>query len=123
MPRFSGIALTNVHSLGSKAFGGGELSFYGYRDATTTLPITMSLDNVVLDGGPVASAQPHFGGPASNPGAVHFTFKGGPVSFFDQLTESAANDVQLQGRPGPGAPLQCDDAFIAYHSVLPDSPI
>ncbi|MCW2038671.1 glycoside hydrolase family 28 protein [Xanthomonas campestris] len=123
LPRFSGIALTNVHSLGSKAFGGGELSFYGYRDATTTLPITMSLDNVVLDGGPVAFAQPHFGGPASNPGAVHFTFKGGPVSFFDQLTESAANDVQLQGRPGPGAPLQCDDAFIAYHSVLPDSPI
>ncbi|WAH66291.1 diffusible signal factor-reguated family 28 glycoside hydrolase [Xanthomonas hortorum] len=123
LPNFSGIALTNVHSLGSKAFGGGELSFYGYRDATTTLPITLSLDNVVLEGGPISFAKPHFGGPASNPGATHFTFKGGPVSFFDQLSESVPNDVQLQGKPGPGTPLQCNDAFIAYHSVLPDSPI
>ncbi|PPT42426.1 polygalacturonase [Xanthomonas arboricola] len=123
LPSFNGIALTNVHSLGSKAFGGGELSFYGYRDATTTLPITLSLDNVVLEGGPISFAQPHFGGPASNPGATHFSFKGGPVSFFDQLSESVPNDVQLQGKPGPGTPLQCNDAFIAYHSVLPDSPI
>ncbi|WAT16126.1 glycoside hydrolase family 28 protein [Xanthomonas fragariae] len=123
LPKFSGIALTNVHSLGSKAFGGGELSFYGYRGANSTLPITISLDNVVLDGGPVSFAQPHFGGPASNPGATHFTFKGGPVSFYDQLTESVGNDVQLQGKPGPGAPLQCNDAFISYHSVLTDSPI
>ncbi|MEG8126186.1 glycoside hydrolase family 28 protein [Xanthomonas hortorum pv. gardneri] len=123
LPNFSGIALTNVHSLGSKAFGGGQLSFYGYRDATTTLPITLSLDNVVLEGGPISFAKPHFGGPASNPGATHFTFKGGPVSFFDQLSESVPNDVQLQGKPGPGTPLQCNDAFIAYHSVLPDSPI
>ncbi|MFC0153007.1 glycoside hydrolase family 28 protein [Xanthomonas dyei] len=123
LPQFNGIALSNVHSLGSTTLGAGELSFYGYRDASTTLPITISLDNVVLEGGKVSFAQPHFGGPASNPGATHFTFKGGPVSFYDQLTESVPNDVQLQGKPGPGAPLQCNDAFIAYHSVLPDSPI
>lgn len=123
IPQFHGISLSNVHSLGSTTLGGGELSFYGYRDASTTRPITISLDNVVLEGGKVSFAQPHFGGPASNPGAVHFTFKGGPVSFYDQLTESVPNDVQLQGKPGPGAPLQCNDAFIAYHSVLADSPI
>ncbi|MCS3744833.1 polygalacturonase [Xanthomonas arboricola] len=122
-PQFSGISLSHVHSLGSTTLGGGELSFYGYRDAGTTRPITISLDNVVLEGGKVSFAQPHFGGPASNPGATHFTFKGGPVSFYDQLTESVPNDVQLQGKPGPGTPLQCNDAFIAYHSVLPDSPI
>lgn len=122
-PQFDGISLSNVHSLGSTTLGGGELSFYGYRDAGTTRPITISLDNVVLEGGKVSFAQPHFGGPASNPGATHFTFKGGPVSFYDQLTESLPNDVQLQGKPGPGTPLQCNDAFIAYHSVLPDSPI
>ncbi|MEA5124244.1 glycoside hydrolase family 28 protein [Xanthomonas floridensis] len=123
LPQFTGISLSNVHSLGSTTLGGGELSFYGYRDASTTLPITISLDNVVLEGGKITFAQPHFGGPASNPGATHFTFNGGPVSFYDQLTSSMPNDVQLQGTPGPGAPLQCNGAFIALHSVLPDSPI
>ncbi|QJD67929.1 glycoside hydrolase family 28 protein [Xanthomonas campestris pv. badrii] len=123
IPQFTNISLTNVHSLGSTTFGGGELSFYGYRDATTTRPITISLDNVVLEGGKITFAQPHFGGPSSNPGATHFSFKGGPVSFYDQLTPSASNDVQLQGTPGPGTPLQCNDAFIALHTVLPDSPI
>jgi len=122
IPKFNGISLSNVHSLGSTTLGGGELSFYGYRDATTS-PITLSLDNVVLEGGNITFAQPHFGGPASNPGATHFSFKGGPVSFYDQLTESAPDQVQLQGKPGQGAPLQCNDAFITYHSVLPDSPI
>ncbi|WP_082002556.1 glycoside hydrolase family 28 protein [Xanthomonas cannabis] len=123
IPQFSGISLRNVHSLGSTTLGAGELSFYGYRDASATRPITLSLDNVVLDGGKVSFAQPHFGGPASNPGAVHFSFNGGPVSFYDQLTASVPDDVQLQGTPGPGKSLDCSNAFIAYHTVLPDSPI
>ncbi|MCC8539176.1 glycoside hydrolase family 28 protein [Xanthomonas axonopodis pv. poinsettiicola] len=123
IPQFTGISLSNVHSLGSTRFGGGELSFYGYRDTSGSRPISISLENVVLGGGKITFAQPHFGGPASNPGATHFTFNGGPVSFYDQLTPSAPNDVQLQGTPGPGTPLQCNDAFIALHSVLPDSPI
>lgn len=123
IPQFTGILLSNVHSLGSTQFGGGELSFYGYRDATSTRPIAIALDNVVLEGGNVTFAQPHFGGPASNPGAIHFTFDGGPVSFYNRLATSLPNDVQRQGTPGPGMPLQCDDAFIAFRSVLPDSPI
>ncbi|KLD73060.1 polygalacturonase [Xanthomonas hyacinthi DSM 19077] len=122
-PRFEGITLRNVHSLGSRDFGAGQLSFYGYMDAKQSFPITIAMDNVVLEGGPISFAPPHNGGPGANPAATHFSFTGGPVSFANLLTPSTQYDVQIQGQPGIGEPLDCSNAFVPYSSVLPDSPI
>ncbi|PPT83810.1 glycoside hydrolase family 28 protein [Xanthomonas theicola] len=122
-PHFDNITLRNVHSLGSRHFGAGQLSFYGYRDAKVSYPITIAMDNVVLEGGAISFAAPHYDGPNANPAATHFSFTGGPVSFASRLTPSTQYDVQIQGQPGTGEPLDCSDAFPAYSSVLPDSPI
>ncbi|CTP84293.1 polygalacturonase [Xanthomonas translucens pv. arrhenatheri] len=122
-PRFDNITLRNVHSLGSRDFGAGQLSFYGYRDAKQSYPITLALDNVVLEGGAISFAAPHNGGPNANPAATHFRFTGGPVSFANLLVSSTQYDVQLQGQPGTGKPLDCSAAFVTYSSVLADSPI
>jgi polygalacturonase len=122
-PHFRDITLRNVHSLGSRKFGAGQLSFYGYQDAQVSYPIAIAMDNVVLEGGTVSFAAPHNGGPNANPAATHFAFTGGPVSFASLLHPSTQYDVQLQGQPGPGTPLDCSAAFTAYRSVLPDAPI
>ncbi|WP_045737890.1 glycoside hydrolase family 28 protein [Xanthomonas sp. MUS 060] len=122
-PHFNGITLRNVHSLGLSNFGAGQLSFYGYMDKNASYPITISLDNVVIDGGNVSFAFPHNSGPNANPAAAHFNFTGGPVSFASLLAPSKQYDVQLNGTPGQGTPLDCSNAFVPYSSVLPDSPI
>ncbi|WP_045727809.1 glycoside hydrolase family 28 protein [Xanthomonas sp. GPE 39] len=122
-PHFDGITLRNVHSLGSTGFGAGQLSFYGYMDKNVSYPITISLDNVVLDGGKPSFVTPHNGGPGADPAATHFSFTGGPVSFASLLSPSRQYDVQLNGTPGQGEPLDCSNAFVTYSSVLPDSPI
>ncbi|WP_045761885.1 glycoside hydrolase family 28 protein [Xanthomonas albilineans] len=122
-PRFNGITLHNVHSLGLSNLGAGQLNFYGYMGKNVSYPITISLDNVVIDGGNVSFAFPHNGGPNANPAATHFSFTGGPVSFASLLSPSKQYDVQLNGTPGQGTPLDCSNAFVTYSSVLPDSPI
>ncbi|HHW4677899.1 MAG TPA: glycoside hydrolase family 28 protein [Xylella sp.] len=118
-PVFTNITLRDVHVLDSPAFGGGQLTFIGVHD----LPMTLSLDNVVLDNGFPVFAPSVSGHRFVNPQAVHLSFGPGPVSFASMITPSAADDVTVNGSPGLGTPYDCSAAFPSFSSVLPDSPI
>ena len=93
IPVFQNITLKNVHVL-----GGGASTFRGY-DATR--PLSISLDNVVLD----------------DPGSATFktqdaklSFGPGPVSFTPAGTDVTVTK-QFSGMP---APLDCSNAWVTF---------
>lgn len=122
-PSFTHIRVSNVHSFGSRKFGGGELTFAGFTVNGVDNPLDITLDNVVFDGEPPTFAAGHRGEKLAQPVATHFTFGPGAVSFAGAIAASPDHGVTISGRPGKSAPLDCSAAFVPFSSVLPDSPI
>ena len=122
-PRFTGIRLSGVHSLGSAKYGGGLMSFAGYALHGQDDPLTITLDNVVFDGKQPTFDAGHNGGPAVLPANTHFTLGPGAVSFASAISASAASDVTITGAPGTSTAVDCSNAFVPLSSVLPNSPI
>ncbi|WP_421552105.1 glycoside hydrolase family 28 protein [Pseudomonas yamanorum] len=118
LPHYTNLAFKNIHSLGSVNFGAGTLTWVGYSD----LPIELSLDNVVLDGGTPTFAGSRHGSPVS-PAHVHVKFNGGPVSFFSLLVANSQRDNVLTGTPAAGPAIDCSHAFASFKGVLADAPI
>jgi polygalacturonase len=108
--------------LGSAKYDGGQLEFTGFKYGSVDYPMTITLDNVVLDGTPVL-VKGSSGTPDPLVGAVHFVLGPGAVSFSSLLVPSATNDVTVTGTPGISVPLDCSKAFVPLKSVLPSSPI
>lgn len=121
-PRITNIRIAGMHNLGSQAFGGGALTFAGYRGRGPDYPITVTLDNVVFDQSPTFEPSKYSGSGVA-PEATHFTFGPGPVSFAGAIYPSPQNDVTVSGAPGRGAPIDCSAAFVPLQAVLPASPI
>jgi polygalacturonase len=121
-PWYTNITIRNVHMVGSAKYGGGQLEFTGFKYGSVTYPMTITLDNVVLDGPAVWSAGRN-GAPDPEVGAVHFTLGPGAVSFSSLIIPSAINDITVAGTPGTSTPLDCSKAFIPLKSVLSSSPI
>jgi polygalacturonase len=121
-PWYTNITLRNVHSLGSAKYAGGQLAFTGYESGAAIYPMTVTLDNVVLDGTPSWTAGRN-GSPNPQLGFVHFTFGPGAVSFASMIVPSTARDVTVTGTPGTSVPLDCSNAFVPLGSVMSNSPI
>jgi polygalacturonase len=121
-PWYTNIVLRNVHSVGSAKYSGGQLSFDGYESGTAIYPMTVTLDNVVLDGKPVWAAARN-GSPNPQVGFVHFTFGPGAVSFASMIVPSVANDITVTGTPGTSVPRDCSTAFVPLGTVMANSPI
>ncbi|MCD5995710.1 polygalacturonase [Pseudomonas sp. CDFA 602] len=117
LPHYTHIVFKNIHSLGSAIYGAGTLTWVGYPG----LPIELSLDNVVLDGGTLTFAGSRHGSPIS-PANVHVEFSGGRVSFYPQLLANGLRDSVLTGTPAAGATHDCSHAFVSFKTVLPDAP-
>jgi len=121
-PWYTNITLRNVHSVGSAKYSGGQLAFTGYESGAAIYPMTVTLDNVVLDGTPSWTAGRN-GSPNPQVGFVHFTFGPGAVSFASMIVPSTASDITVTGTPGTSVPLDCSNAFVPLGSVMPNSPI
>jgi polygalacturonase len=121
-PWYTNITVRNVHMLGSAKYDGGQLEFTGFKYGSVDYPMTITLDNVVLEGTPVL-VKGSSGTPDPLVGAVHFVLGPGAVSFSSLLVPSATNDVTVTGTPGISVPLDCSKAFVPLKSVLPSSPI
>jgi hypothetical protein len=121
-PWYTNITLRNVHSLGSAKYAGGQLAFTGYESGAAIYPMTVTLDNVVLDGTPSWTAGRN-GSPNPQLGFVHFTVGPGAVSFAPMIVPSTASDITVAGTPGTSVPLDCSKAFVPLGSVMANSPI
>jgi polygalacturonase len=121
-PWYTNIVLRNVHSLGSAKYSGGQIQFTGYESGTAIYPMTVTLDNVVLDKTPSWSAGRN-GAPNPEVGFVHFTFGPGAVSFASMIVPSTTWDITVTGTPGPSVPLDCTNAFVPLGTVMSNSPI
>jgi polygalacturonase len=121
-PWYTNITLRNVHSLGSAKYAGGQLAFTGYESGTAKYPMTVTLDNVVLDGKPSWTAARN-GSPSPQVGFVHFTFGPGAVSFASMIVPSTAGDITVTGTPGTSVARDCSTAFVPLGTVMANSPI
>ena len=94
-------------------------------DAGQTIGVSSIVDANVDSLGKAGFAATQTGSAAlaSGTATASGSFSGGPVSFANLLPPSTQYDMQVQGQPGTGKPLDCSSAFVAYSSVLPDSPI
>ncbi len=122
-PSFTGITVRDFHYLSGGKFGGGSLTFRGFKDAGQDLPLEITLETVVFDG-----AQPTVNGGKGKdaPYATHFTVLPGAQAFAKPLlTPSPTDDVTIsigETRASP-QPRDCANAFVPLKSILPDSPI
>ncbi|RQR51275.1 glycoside hydrolase family 28 protein [Burkholderia sp. Bp9140] len=122
-PIFTNITISGLHSLGSRKYGGGQLTFAGFDAEGIMNPLSITLNNVVFDGPQPTFASGHNGGPSIIPAATHFILGPGAVSFASSIEQSPDNDVSVTGAPGRSEPVDCDNAFVPLHTVLSVSPI
>jgi polygalacturonase len=130
-PWFTNIVLRDVHSLGSAPYGAGELTFAGYVTSVKSNYLGITLDGVVLDGGPPSTgasprwpfAMGHNGGPDS-PGDAVFAEGPGDVSFAAALgAYGPADGVTVNVVPPiPRTALDCSAAFPSLKTAVPTSP-
>jgi polygalacturonase len=121
-PSFTNITVRNVHMVGSARYGGGQLAFAGFKYNAIDNPMSITLDNVVLDGVSTLAAG-HNNSPTPLLAAAHVTFGPGAVSFSSLITPSSSNDVTVTGTPGTSSARDCSNAFVPMRSVMPNSPI
>ena len=121
LPDFQGIVVRDFHYLAGGRYGAGTSVFRGFVEGEHRLPLQVTLDTVVFEGG-VPAISP--GGKAGGPTAAHISLAG-PNAFAGVLTASAANDVTVATIPSAvSAPLvDCRRAFVPLSSAMPDSPI
>ncbi len=121
LPDFQGIVVRDFHYLAGGRFGGGTSVFRGFVQPGTRLPLQVTLDTIVFEGGkPSVSAGKGAGGPTAARIAL-----AGPNAFTGILTPSAADDVTVATVPTTvSAPrTDCARVFVPLRSVMPDSPI
>ena len=122
-PLFTNIKVSGLHSVGSKKYGGGQVTFAGFNATGQHNPMTITLDNVVFDGAQPTFSQARSAGPSGAPTATHFMLGPGAVSLSPAIFASIADDVTVSTTIGKSVPVDCSSAFVPLKSVLSSSPI
>ncbi|MGJ7497904.1 glycoside hydrolase family 28 protein [Variovorax sp. RT4R15] len=125
-PLFTNIKVSGLHSFGSRKYGGGQMTFAGFNAAGQRNPLSITLDNVVFDGPQPTFGRGRNGDPSTGPtgpGATHFVFGPGAVSFAPSISPSSVSDLTVSTIIGTSTPVDCSAAFVPLSSVLASSPI
>src|SRR5206468_623357 len=111
------------HYIAGGRYGAGTSVFRGFVQPGRRLPLEITLDTIVFDGG-VPSVSSGQGKKDDGPTAAHISVAGANA-FAGVLTPSAANDVTFTtiGSKVAGVPIDCRHAFVPLGSVMSDSPI
>lgn len=121
LPDFQGIAVRDFHYQVGGRYGAGTSIFRGFVQDGTRLPLQVTLDTILFEGGaPSVSA----GKGKEGPTAAHIALAG-PNAFAGVLTPSEERDVTVTTVPSNvTAPrTDCARAFAPLRSVIPESPI
>ena len=121
LPDFQGIVVRDFHYFAGGRFGAGTSVFRGFNADGHRLPLQITLDTIVFEGGvPAVSSGKSQGGPT----AAHVSLAG-PNAFAGILNPSPAADVTVSTVPSAVSrrPADCSHAFVPLSSVMPDSPI
>ena len=121
-PDFKGIVVRDLHYFPGGKYGAGVSTFRGYEENGAKLPVEVTLDTVVWEGGVpgISTGHSKADGTAF---AAHINLVG-KTSFAGIFTPSEAGDVTVTTVPASTTTLSaCDSAFVPLNSVLPDSPI
>ncbi len=121
-PDFKGIVVRDLHYFAGGKYGTGVSTFRGYEETSAHLPLEVTLDTVVWDGGlpGISTGHSTADGTAF---AAHITLMG-QNSFAKAFTPTDSADVTVKTVAGSTATLSgCDGVFVPLSSVLPDSPI
>lgn len=121
LPDFQGIAVRDFHYVVGGRYGAGTSIFRGFVQPGQRLPLQITLDTIVFEGGlPSVSS----GKDKEPPTAAHIALAG-PNAFRGVLVPWAADDVTVTTGPSAVSPplVDCRGAFVPLKSVLPDSPI
>jgi polygalacturonase len=121
-PDFKGIVVRDMHYFSGGKYGTGVSTFRGYEDASVKMPVEVTLDTVVWDGGlpGISTGHSKADGTAF---AAHITLMG-QNSFDKAFTPSDAQDVTVKTIAGSTTALSgCNGAFVPLSAILPDSPI
>ena len=121
-PDFQGIVVRDYHYFVGGKYGAGVSTFRGYEEGGAKLPLDVTLDTVVWEGGApgISTGHSKADGKAF---AAHITLMG-QNSFANAFTPSDADDVTVKTVADSTTPLSsCDNVFVPLNSVLPDSPI
>jgi polygalacturonase len=120
-PIFTAVRLEGVHDLGRSNGQDRLLTFVGHDPLH---PLDIALNNVVFENGAPVFEPGHNGAPQATPAAVRFSLEG-KVSFATSLVDNPATGVLIHRSAETGSvlPVDCRNAFVPLHSVLPFSPI
>ncbi len=121
-PDFQGVAVHDFHYFAGGKYGVGVSTFRGYEQDGAKLPIDVTLDTVVWEGGApgISTGHSHADGKAFG---AHITLMG-QNSFTTAFTPSDADDVTVKTVAGSTTKLSgCEGVFVPLKSVLADSPI
>ncbi|HEX4738194.1 MAG TPA: glycosyl hydrolase family 28 protein [Allosphingosinicella sp.] len=121
LPDFQGITVRDFHYFAGGRYGAGTSVFRGFVQPGTRLPLQVTLDTIVFEGGVPSVSS---GKDKEPPMAAHISLAG-PNAFRGVLTPSAADDVSVTSVPSTvsGPLVDCGHAFVPLSSVMADSPI
>jgi polygalacturonase len=122
LPDFQGIVVRDLHYVAGGRYSAGTSIFRGFLQDGHRLPLQITLDTILFEGGvPAVSSG---GKSGSRPTATHFSLAG-PNAFAGILSASPIDDVTVASIPSAAsAPaIDCRHAFVPLSSVMPDSPI
>jgi polygalacturonase len=122
LPDFQGIVVRDLHYVAGGRYGAGTSIFRGFLQDGHRLPLQVTLDTILFEGGVPAVSS---GGKSDGrPTATHFSLAG-PNAFAGILSASPADDITIASIPSavPAPAIDCRHAFVPLSSVMPDSPI